>query len=123
MCIRDRYKDAQQQDYTPDSWSDFSAALKAAEDVLADENASQSDVDAALGNLKTAAERLEAALTLIMGDVDDNGVVNVSDIMTLKNLIMNSSWTEEQLKRGDMNDDGTLTVGDMLSIKNIIMAG
>ena len=61
--------------------------------------------------------------TIIMGDVDDNGVVNVSDIMTLKNLIMNSNWTEDQLARGDMNDDGTLTVGDMLSIKNIIMNG
>ena len=57
------------------------------------------------------------------GDVDGNGTVNVSDIMTLKNLIMNSSCTPEQLKAGDMNQDGTLTVGDMLSIKSVIMGG
>lgn len=59
----------------------------------------------------------------IKGDVDGNGVVNVSDIMTLKNLIMSSSWTEDQLKRGDIDDNKTLNVSDMLSIKSIIMEG
>ena len=57
----------------------------------------------------------------ILGDVDGNNVVNVSDIMTLKNLIMNNSWTEDQLKRGDIDNNKTLNVSDMLSIKNIIM--
>ena len=56
------------------------------------------------------------------GDADGNGTINVGDIIALKNLIMNGSWTEEQLESGDLNGDGTLTVGDMLSIKNIIMS-
>ena len=77
-----------------------------------------------LSVLETAEEAIDKLINpSVKGDVDGNGVVNVSDIMTLKNLIMNSSWTPEQLKAGDMNNDGTLTVGDMLSIKSIIMAG
>ena len=58
-----------------------------------------------------------------LGDIDKNGTINVSDVMTLKNLIMTGRWSDEQLSLGDMNNDGTLTVGDMLSIKNLIMAG
>lgn len=59
----------------------------------------------------------------IMGDVDGNGVVNVSDMMTLKNLIMSGEWTAEQLARGDIDGNGTLNVSDMMAIKNIIMQG
>ena len=73
--------------------------------------------------LDAAVEVVLPVRSFVKGDVDDNGTVNVSDIMTLKNLIMSSSWTAAQLERGDMNNDGTLTVGDMLSIKSIIMAG
>ena len=60
---------------------------------------------------------------VIKGDVDDNGIVNVSDIISLKTLIMSNSWNEGQLLRGDMDDNKTLNVSDMLSIKNLIMAG
>ena len=59
----------------------------------------------------------------IMGDVDGNGVVNVSDMMTLKNLIISGEWTAEQLARGDIDGNGTLNVSDMMAIKNIIMQG
>lgn len=57
------------------------------------------------------------------GDVDGNNAINVSDIMTLKGLIMDGSWTDEQLAAGDMNDDKTLNVSDILSIKTLIMNG
>ncbi|HHU79592.1 MAG TPA: hypothetical protein GXZ29_12060, partial [Clostridiales bacterium] len=44
--------------YTPESWSAFMAALSAAEEVLADEEASQEEVDNALEALKSAIEGL-----------------------------------------------------------------
>ena len=56
------------------------------------------------------------------GDVDGNGVVNVSDILTLKTLIMNGVWSEEQLAVGDIDKNGSLSVSDILAIKNIIMS-
>ena len=58
---------------------------------------------------------------VIPGDVDDNKVVNVSDIVTLKGLIMAGKWSEKQLKAGDIDKNGTLNVSDMLAVKNIIM--
>lgn len=57
------------------------------------------------------------------GDIDGNGVVNVADIIMLKNLVMNNNWTGEQLLVGDMDNNGTLNVSDIISIKNIIMSG
>lgn len=77
-------------------------------------------------NVDKIVQWLDGALVytepeILKGDVDDNGVVNVSDIMTLKNLIMNNSWDEGQLARGDIDNNDTLNVSDMLSIKSIIM--
>lgn len=111
-------------EYTSDSWDKYMLALMLADEVLDDSAATSADIYGMLQYLETKEEALEVYTpSFIPGDVDGNGVVNVSDIMTLKNLIMNSVWTEDQLARGDMNDDGTLTVGDMLSIKNLIMQG
>ena len=75
----------------------------------------------------TGVETLAVALdtapsSFIPGDVDDNGTVNVSDIMTLKNLIMSGSWDDGQLQRGDMDGNNQLNVSDMLSIKSFIMS-
>lgn len=57
-----------------------------------------------------------------MGDINSDGAVNVSDIISLKALIMSDSWTHNHLMIGDMNFDNTLDVSDMISIKNVIMS-
>ena len=46
-------------DYTVESWKDFSDALKAAKDVLAKDDVTQEEVDAATAALTDAAEKLE----------------------------------------------------------------
>lgn len=120
-ALYDEYKSARQEDYTPDSWADFSTAMGVAKDVLANENASGSAVNTALQNLKAAVGRLETAL--IVGDVDMNGTVNVADMIMLKSLIMNGKWSDRDLAAGDIDKNGTLNVSDMLAIKNIIMQG
>lgn len=56
-----------------------------------------------------------------LGDMDDNGVLNVSDIMSLKNIIMTGTNDTDVIRRGDMDGNGVLNVSDMLSLKNIIM--
>lgn len=62
---------------------------------------------------------------VIPGDMDNNGAVNVADILALKNLIMAGevSWTEDVMRRGDMDNNGKLNVADILAVKNIIMQG
>ena len=119
LRITDKYANADS-----DLKASFDAALRDANSVYADPLATEQAVSEALSRLNEEIGKLnDAGDTYKKGDVDANGVINVSDMITLKNLIMSSSWTSEQLARGDMNDDGNLTVADMLSIKNLIMAG
>lgn len=58
---------------------------------------------------------------LLMGDVDFSGVVDVADIMKLKDMILQENWNDAELKTGDLNHNQLLEVADIISIKNIIM--
>ena len=53
-----RFSTLKESDYTKDSWTAFAAALKAAQDVLADGNATQGDVDNAYNALQKAYDEL-----------------------------------------------------------------
>lgn len=57
----------------------------------------------------------------IRGDMDENGIVNVLDVVLLRQLIMSSSWTEDQLATGDMDENGTLNVSDVVALSMTIM--
>ncbi len=56
--LYNQYKDTEQGSYTDDSYAAFTEALENAAAVLADENASQTDVDQAINTLNSAAEAL-----------------------------------------------------------------
>ena len=56
--LYDQYKDTEQGSYTDESYVAFTEALENAAAVLADENASQTDVDDAFNTLNSAAEAL-----------------------------------------------------------------
>lgn len=100
--------------------ADVEAARAAYNALTAEQKALVKNLEA----LEKAEKELESLTPdYIKGDLDNNGTVNVSDILTLKGLIMTGKWNEDQLARGDMNDDGNLTVSDILSIKSVIMAG
>ena len=58
---------------------------------------------------------------VLLGDADGNGVINVADILTVKNAVMSGDYTEELIQRADMDQNGILNVADMLTIKSIIM--
>ena len=54
QTVVEGYQDMEQGSYTDESWAAFQDALKAAQDVLADEDAAQTDVDKALEDLNGA---------------------------------------------------------------------
>ena len=76
-------------------------------------------------NYPEAAARLEdetaifitTGKTLLLGDVNGDGVLDILDLVALANLILDS----EYLSSGDMNQDGQLDILDIVSIVNVIL--
>lgn len=57
----------------------------------------------------------------IMGDLSNDGAVNILDIIQLVNIIMGSEPTEYQETVADMNNDGSYNVLDVILIVNLIL--
>lgn len=73
-----------------------------------------------------ALEGIKMALTMrhdgLVGDVDDNGVVDVSDINIIINFILGQYPDDKSLKsRCDLNGDGVIDVSDLNIVINIIL--
>lgn len=60
------------------------------------------------------------SLKLLVGDVNNDGNLSVTDVMKLVNMIMTGEMTCE-LPVADLNGDGHLSVTDVLSLVNVIM--
>lgn len=59
--------------------------------------------------------------TIIRGDVDLNGKVELSDVLMMqKYLAKIITLSEDQIKAGDVTDDGKLDVTDVLKIQNYL---
>ena len=59
----------------------------------------------------------------VMGDVNNDGSIDVTDIIRAVNIIVNSGFpaTDEEICAGDVNGDGSINVLDVLVIVNIIL--
>jgi len=56
------------------------------------------------------------------GDVNDDGILNVLDVVMMVNVILeNTTFTEQQIQAGDMNQDGGLNVLDVVTAVNQII--
>lgn len=58
---------------------------------------------------------------ILLGDLDKNGNINVSDVVALRQAIMNDSADEYQKKAGDLDENGTLNVADVVALRRMIM--
>ena len=56
------------------------------------------------------------------GDMNQDEILNILDIVLLINAIMSDEPTAAQLAIGDINNDGTLNVLDIVQLVNIILA-
>lgn len=58
----------------------------------------------------------------IVGDVDGNGKVTVTDYVLIRKSILNVSLlTGDNLKNADVNEDGKITISDYITIKKLIL--
>ena len=62
-----------------------------------------------------------------LGDINADLTINILDVVTLINLIIDSptqdNLTQEEFDRADINGDGTLNVQDMVNLISIILGG
>lgn len=56
----------------------------------------------------------------ILGDANNDGIVNISDIVVVINYIMNGSASPFVFEKADVNGDGIINVLDITGIVNII---
>ena len=59
----------------------------------------------------------------VVGDVNNDGSIDVTDIIRAVNIIVNSGFpaTDEEMCAADMNGDGSINILDILVIVNIIL--
>lgn len=57
-----------------------------------------------------------------IGDIDGNGVINVADVVVLRQLIMNGSIPDDIRETCDLTLDGDVTVADVVALRQKIMS-
>lgn len=59
----------------------------------------------------------------LQGDLDGDGAVTVSDVVTLRQIIIAANPNEAQMDCGDLNSDKKLTVNDVVALRQGIVGG
>ena len=120
QALYDENKDKAEADYTDESWPAFADALQAAEEILANGQATQGEVDNAKIDLQTAIEGLEEKIHEIEAD---SIALSVTGIKTLKrgqtlqvastmeptNATSAISWEINNETIASINENGVIT--------------
>ena len=73
-----------------------------------------------------AAQKIyEEANSKKIGDIDENGTIDIDDLSLIRDLILEKISTDEisatQKQAADVNGDGNISVGDLVIINNVIV--
>lgn len=58
----------------------------------------------------------------VLGDVNSDGIINVTDVMQLVNYLVGNTTAGFNVEFADMNGDGDYTVTDVMLLVNIIVS-
>ncbi len=93
-------------------------AARAAYDALTDaQKALVTNYDVLLA----AEQTVQPPDPVIMGDLNKDGVLSVTDVVLLRKAILNNTRATQE-PAGDMNGDGTLSVTDVVLLRKAILA-
>ena len=92
------------------SFDTSSYAGKTAEDIFA-------EVRIELGN---AVEEANGEPEVIIGDVNDDGLITLSDLAALKKFLAGVSGAEANVANSDVSGDGLVTIADIGAIKKLL---
>ena len=71
---------------------------------------------------KYSYEYLDAGSIVISGDINQDSMVNVQDVILLVNFILNVMEADEyQLAAADMNNDSLVNITDVILVVNVIL--
>jgi hypothetical protein len=55
----------------------------------------------------------------LLGDINEDGILNILDIVALVNLVLAAEYNP----MGDMNSDETLNILDIVTLANLVLSG
>ena len=70
-----------------------------------------------LGN---AVEEAKSAAEVIIGDVNDDGLITLSDLAALKKFLAGVAGAEANVANSDVSGDGLVTIADIGAIKKLL---
>ncbi|MBO4316459.1 MAG: dockerin type I repeat-containing protein, partial [Prevotella sp.] len=73
-----------------------------------------------LGSIVITGE-LSAPVSILIGDVNRDGLVNVTDVVCLVNYILTSDTSIINLEAADVNEDGDINITDVVTLTNLIL--
>lgn len=110
--------------YTAESWTAFANAFSAAKELLGNTYAAQSEIEEAQKALESAAEALMEAEKIILGDLDLDQAVTITDVMEACKILARKAGgidpTADEIKRGDLDQDQAVTITDVMGICKIL---
>ena len=72
-----------------------------------------------LGNAVEEAKG-EPVVPVVIGDVNDDGLITLKDLAALKAYVAGVSGAEANVANSDINGDGLVTISDVGAIKKLI---
>lgn len=60
---------------------------------------------------------------ILLGDLDDDGKITVSDVVGLRQVIVSGGYVEREMQAGDLDADEQLTVSDVVALRRLIVEG
>jgi len=63
----------------------------------------------------------EVESTVVTGDVNGDGEVNVADVNSLISIILGGKVSDDTMARADVNNDGEVNVADVNTLINLIL--
>lgn len=73
-----------------------------------------------IGNIVITGE-LKTIISQLVGDVNGDGLVNITDVVCLVNYVLTNDATGVILENTDINDDGDVNITDVVSLVTLIL--
>ena len=76
-----------------------------------------------LTNIYVQSVTIDSSEQCLLGDLNDDSILNVIDIVNLVNYVLGiSELTDSQLCSADLNQDGIINVLDVVNLVNLILS-